>query len=323
MSIVEKSRVGALLIVMVIATACGATAVTSRQPRPAYAVRQQTLYSFASESSSVVVRAWNPVAKRFEHSSRFVNIIGSPIAATALGADRFVLLTGVRRGHYAIYVLTDAEGSSPLGRLLWRGDSSGELFEVIPDREGFVVVGRQKVYYLEKDRLKYLGPGPQNVYRQFSSVAVDGKGRIAINEDFGLAEYDITNGQLVERCRLQEAQLSVKAIGPGQDGWIVLGTREATKPQIFSVRKCEASPSSDPLEPGQSWLTGSTKNTSVIVINTPGQSQSVAFIASERGLQRVQLPLVPDGLLYVSDGPQPVLFSVSASGVSSYPLVDQ
>ena len=81
----EKAGVGALLIAMAIATVCGATAITTPQARPVYAVRKEVLYSFSSESSSLVVRAWNPSAKRFEYKSRFVNIIGLPIAAKALG----------------------------------------------------------------------------------------------------------------------------------------------------------------------------------------------------------------------------------------------
>lgn len=324
MLIVGKLPVGALLIVAMIAVACGTTAVPRKQVRPAYAVRNEILYSFSSELSALVVRAWNPVAKRFDETNR-VKIVERPVAVTATADGRFLVLASGDKRQYAIYELAAAAGPASLeGRLLWRGDASGELLgDLIADREGLVVVGRQKVFYLAPDRsLKYLGPGPANVYRQFSSVAVDGRGRMAINEDFGLVEYDITGGQLVERCRLQAGQLSVDAIGPGRDGWIVLGEREAARHQILSVRQCEASPLTDQLEPGTAWSIGSTNETTVIVIHSPGRSQSVVFVASERGLQRVELPFVPDGLLYPGDGPPPVLFSVGASGVSSYPLVD-
>jgi hypothetical protein len=165
-----------------------------------------------------------------------------------------------------------------------------------------------------------LGPGPENTYREFYSVAVNGQGRIAINEDLGFVEYDITGGQLVERCKLPGKQLEVRAIRPDGDGWIVLGTSQATGLRIFRIRQCQASPLSDPLEPDQSWLMASAQNISVIYAS--GQSQSVVFVATERGLQRVELPFVPSGLLFASDGPQPVLFFVGENGVSAHRVAD-
>lgn len=159
-----------------------------------------------------------------------------PVAATAREDGSFIVLTADAQHRYAVAAI---DIRTHAVRLLYARDRRRSRAARCPATPaGHLVVGRQQLFLLDSDtRMVPLASADDAVHERYA-VAVARDGRIAMNTDFGFADYTVRASQLVEHCHIRSGMRRVLELAPVEDGWLLLTLARTGEHQISTVKAC-------------------------------------------------------------------------------------